>query len=145
MQGRVRIVKMDLDDLDRIPAARYDGVTMMNLPYRLYDFSATLSQAYKAMKQGGLITVSTILPTGGIDPWMNDVRTHLEKSGRFETMKHQFNHVLEHELHMAAHKPFRMLSREELRAKILEAGFFIEEEQHGHLDGHGYLIVARKL
>lgn len=139
-----RIVRQDLDDMKGVPAGRYDAVTIMHSIHRLHDPSQLLAAAYKAMKPGGRLTVSDILATGGIEAHYNAVRTHLEASGRYETLKHQFNHVLDFEREMALRTPYKLPTREELRALVLEAGFMIDSEHPGLEDGHTLLLVARK-
>ncbi len=139
-----RIVRQDLEDMKNVPAGRYDAVTIMHALHRLHEPAAVLAQAFKAMKTGGKLTVSGILPSGGIEAHFNAVRTHLEAAGRLETLKHQFNHVLEFEREMARLVPYKLHSREELRALVLEAGFMIDSEHPGLEDGHTLLLVARK-
>lgn len=143
-ERRPRIVRQDLEDMKNVPAERYDHVTVMNVLHRVHEPAAVLAQAFKALKQGGKLTISDILPSGGIEAHFNAVRTYLEASGRFENLKHQFNHVLEFEREMALVTPYRFLSREELRALVLEAGFMIDAEHPGLEDGHTLLLVARK-
>ncbi len=144
MEHAPRIVRQELDDLKNVPDGRYDAVVCMHQIYRVHDPKALLQSAFRAMKEGGQLTLSSILPSGGFDSHYNAVRTHLEASGRFENLKHQFNHVLEFEREMAQRTPFTFHSREELRAMVLEAGFMIDAEHPGLEDGHTLLLVARK-
>lgn len=141
-ESRVRIVRQDLDNLKGIPSTRFDAAVIFESLHRFADPAAALLAIYKALKPGAVLSLS--LRTDGIDPLYNSIRTHLETSARFDTLKHQFNHVLDFERELSETKPYRFLTREETRVLILAAGFSIEEERMGLQDGHTVLIQARK-
>jgi len=141
---RVRVVRQDPGDLHDVPAQRFSGVTMMHVLHRLDDPALVLQRAFQALRPGGCLTISVLLDEGGIEAHYNAVRSELEALGRYETLKHQFNHVLELERDLAIAVPYRLPSRADVRALVLEAGFMIEEEHAGLESGHTLLIVARK-
>jgi SAM-dependent methyltransferase len=140
--GGARFIRRDPDLLGELPAARYDGVALVNLLPRLTEPAVALAQAYKSLKPGGVMTLSAMLPSGCVDFLYNSLRTALERDGKYENLKHQFNCVLELDREQA--RGWTLRSREEVRALVLEAGFAIASEEGGLEDGNTLFLVARK-
>jgi 2-polyprenyl-3-methyl-5-hydroxy-6-metoxy-1,4-benzoquinol methylase len=141
---RVRIVKQSPEHLHGLPPERFDAATLLLTLHKLEDPAACLRQVFAALKPGAPVGVSVLTCGPQVDGFFNAVRTDLERQDRFELLKHQFTHVLEHERELAAVLPYRALTRLDVRALLLEAGFNLESEADDLLDGHAVLVTARK-
>ena len=129
---KVRVVRQDPDQLRNVPHERYDAVVLNHSIYKMHYPLDLLKQSYKSLRKGGRLTVSTVLPSGGMAQLHSHLRKELESQGRFENLKRQFQHVTEYEREMEKQRALSYLSREDLRALVLEAGFSIETEIDRH-------------
>lgn len=140
----LKIIKQSPEDLRNIPENRFDGAVMMLNAHKYYDVGAIFRNIFNSLKSGASFSVSTLNPETGLDGFYNGLRTSLELSGHFENLKHQFNHVVSYDQYNFEHSIYKHLSREDIRALLLEAGFSIEEEKPGILGGCALLVVGRK-
>lgn len=140
----IRIIKQNPDDMKGVPEGRYDGAVMMLNAHKVYDLVAVLKKVRDALKPGATVSISTLDPEGGIDAFYNGLRASLELNGHFENLKHQFNHVVEFDQEHFRHGLYRHLSREDVRASLLEAGFSIAEEKPVIMGGCALMVVGRK-
>jgi 2-polyprenyl-3-methyl-5-hydroxy-6-metoxy-1,4-benzoquinol methylase/PAS domain-containing protein len=126
--ARVRIVKKNPRDLQHLPESRFDGVTLLLTINRWADPTANLKKIRAAMSDRGTLTMSAIVSPHTVETIFNTMRHEMAERGRFDALKDQFNHVLEHERQEAHSIPFRYRSLEELRQIAQDAGFTIEKE-----------------
>lgn len=140
----VKIIKQSPDDLRKIPENRFDGAVMMLNAHKYYDVGSIFRNIYASLKAGAAFSVSTLNPESGVDGFYNGLRRSLEEGGHFENLKHQFNHVVNFDQYNFEHSIYKHLSREDVRALLLEAGFSIEEEKAGIMGGCALMVVGRK-
>lgn len=140
--SRVRLVRQNPDALKGVPEARFDAAVMCESLHRFHEPAAILAKVYESLKPGAILSISVRLD--GVESLFQDLKAHLEATDRFDHLKHQFNHVLEHEREQASSAPYRFSSRDEVRQLILAAGFSIESESTGLQNGHTVLLKARK-
>jgi ubiquinone/menaquinone biosynthesis C-methylase UbiE len=141
---RVKVVKQNPDDLRSLPASRYEAAVMMNTLHKLEDPLTCLKKIFDSLIPGGSISVSFLTCGPAIDPLFKALRTDLESQNCYDQLQHQFTHVLEHERELAAALPYRILTRVDVRALLLEAGFALQTEVEGLFGGHALFLTARK-
>jgi len=103
-----------------------------------------ISRVAQSLKAEGILTLSSMLPSGGAEKLYNHVRTDLEDQGKFEALKYQFDHVCEFDHKLMSKRRHQLYSREDLRAMLIQSGFVIIEESSGFLDGHTLFLKERK-
>jgi SAM-dependent methyltransferase len=140
----VRIVRQDPDQLRNFPSNRFDGVILNHMIHRTHYPLEMLKVAFDAVVPGGTISLSSILPSGGLKQLHRYVRAELESENRHDILKRHFQAVTEYELSQFEAKRYKFLSREDLRALVLEAGFTLECEESCTIDGHSILLIGKK-
>ncbi len=140
----VRIIKQHPEDMKKVPENRYDGAVMMLNAHKYQDITTVFRSIFNSLKPGALLSVSALDAQNGLDGMYNGLRTSLEVNGRYEKLKHQFNQVVDFDQELFRRNAYRHISREDLRALMLEAGFSIADEKSGMLGGCALMVVGRK-
>jgi len=140
----VRIIKQHPEEMKKIPENRFDGAVMMLNAHKYQDVTTVFRSIFDALKPGALFSVSALDAQDGLDALHNGLRASLETKGRYENLKHQFNQVVDFEQEHFRRLAYRHINREEIRALMLEAGFSIEGEKSGILNGCALMVIGRK-
>jgi SAM-dependent methyltransferase len=141
----VRIIRQDPDQLRNVPSDRFDAAVLNQTLYKQHYPLDLLKQVYKSLKSGGTLTVSTILSSGGMAQAHAHLRRELKSQNCYENLKRQFQHVTEFEKEIERKNHSGYMTREDLRALVLEAGFSIQSEETELFDGHTLMLVCRKI
>ena len=125
--GRLTAIK---DDVARLGALRYqndyfDGAIMINVLYAVADPLECLRQAFRILKPGGVLSLSTPHRDTDVKKLLTKLRATLQSKGLFESLASEFETAkLVHEkMDYLIHRD----TKEEIRNYISKAGFEIQD------------------
>lgn len=127
-----------------LPADHFHKASVMLDTGTLDHYQEILSEVYKAIKQGGTITLSAITDAAGLERIFQASYDSLLKGGHIDQLKHQFHQVKEFEEAQIQSPNHVILDRITLRSLAIETGFVIIGESELHQEATTTLLVLKK-
>ena len=139
-----RIVRQDPDEMRNLPTGRFDGAILNMTIHKFHFPHEVLRAAFECLKSGGKLTISNILPSGGVKKLHSHLRKELEDADQYQVLNQNFRAVCDYEVMEFEKNRYNLVTREELRALALEAGFEIMNEHSNLVDGHTQFLELFK-
>jgi ubiquinone/menaquinone biosynthesis C-methylase UbiE len=123
--SRLTIVKEDIGRLEELPANYFDAAICINVLYAVEDREKCLRQAWRLLKPGGTLALSTSHRETDFHQLFGRMQEVLTRKGLFESLKPNYESA--EAIHEAMKDLIRRDTREDIRTYVERAGFRISE------------------
>jgi ubiquinone/menaquinone biosynthesis C-methylase UbiE len=122
---RLTVVKDDILRLGDLPASYFDAAVLINVLYAVEDPRRCLAEAYRLLKPGGILVLSTPHRETNVGRLLAQMRTVLERKGKFEALRS--NYETARHVHRKMEDLIHRDTKEAIKEYLKAANFRIEE------------------